>query len=52
MSANDIYYYLAKILVSQCEHKISMAKSKETFAPSVIICPTFDSAYNRRYIII
>ena len=42
------YECLQKYLYRNVSTKLSMVKSNETFAPSVVICPTFDSAYNRR----
>ena len=42
------YECLQKYLYYNVSTKVSMAKSNETLAPSIVICPTFDSAYNKR----
>ena len=43
------YECFEKYLYSNLSTKVSMLKSSETFMPSLVICPSYFSAYNQRY---
>ena len=43
------YECFQKYLYSNLSTKVSMLKSSETFMPSLVICPSYFSAYNQRF---